>query len=75
MKRVPHPFCGHLLPEGEGNMQWLGSRASRTIIEGTIVFEEIADIRAVQRSLVDLELINVAFPIVLADSVDANLQL
>ena len=63
------------MPQGEGNMQWLGSRASRTIIEGTIVFEEIADIRAVQRSLVDLELINVAFPVVLADSVDANLQL
>ena len=68
-------MCRYSCPQGEGNMQWLGSRASRTIIEGTIVFEEIADIRAVQRSLVDLELINVAFPVVLADSVDANLQL
>ena len=68
-------MCRYLCYLGEGNMQWLGSRASRTIIEGTIVFEEIADIRAVQRSLVDLELINVAFPVVLADSVDANLQL
>jgi len=47
LQESPHPAFSHLLPDGEGNMQWLGSRASGTIIEGTVVFEEIADIRAV----------------------------
>jgi hypothetical protein len=71
---TPHPAFSHLLPDGEGNMQWLGSRASRTIIEGTVVFEEIADIRTIQGSTVNFELINVTLPRELFSAICPNLQ-
>ena len=69
---APHPAFSHLLPDGEGNMQWLGSRAIRPIIEGPMVFIKSADLIGVERPFVEFDFINVALPWEFSTSVDPD---
>jgi len=56
-------------------MQWLGSRASGSSIERPMIFVKITDFLGRERAIVDLDLINVALPGILALPVDAQLDL